>query len=80
MNSEDDLLRGLPCYDVAPAVADEIQRRAHVLLRRQEQRLKHPAAVWWATCYHRVVEPALLIGLGLSYLVWTVQETVALAH
>jgi hypothetical protein len=80
MNSEDDLLRSLPSHDVAPRAADEIRRRAHVLLRQQEQRLKHPAAVWWTTCYHRVVEPALLIGLGLSYLAWTVQETVALAH
>lgn len=80
MNSEDDPLRNLPCYDVSPHAAGEIQRRAHVLLREREQRSKHPAAAWWATCYHRVVEPALLIGLGLGYLAWTVQETVALAH
>jgi hypothetical protein len=80
MNSDDDRLRSLPCYDVAPRAAGEIRRRAHVLLRQQEQRLKHPAAFWWATCYHRVVEPALLLGLGFVYLAWTVRETVALAH
>lgn len=73
---EEDLLLRLPTHDVAPALAETIRGRAHQLLRqRREPRRSSPG---WEGSYHRLVEPALLIGLGLWQLAWTVQDTVAL--
>jgi hypothetical protein len=77
---EDDLLDSLPAHDVAPERAERIRRHAHVLLREGRQRVKQAEASGWALSYHRFVEPAVLIGLGLWQLAWTVQDTVALFH
>jgi hypothetical protein len=75
---EGDLLDSLPAHDVAPERAERIRRHAHVLLRERRQQVKQGSG--WALSYHRFVEPALLIGLGLWQLAWTVQDTVALFH
>jgi hypothetical protein len=80
MNPEEDPLRSLPPYDVDPRLSEHIRRRAHWILSERRRRLSHPVVFWWSTCYHRVLEPAVLIGLGLGYLALTVQETVALFH
>lgn len=72
----DDLLARLPTHDVAPEVAERIRGRAHLLLRqRREEQRPSPG---WLQSYQRFVEPAVLIGLGLWQLAWTVQDTVAL--
>ena len=70
----------LPAHDVAPELAERIRQRAHLLLRERRQGGKQPLGSAWALSYHRLVEPAVLIGLGLWQLVWTVQDTVALFH
>jgi hypothetical protein len=79
-SKEDELLDSLPAHDVAPERADRIRRHAHVLLRERRHRLKQAGGSGWALSYYRFVEPALLIGLGLWQLAWTVQDTVALFH
>lgn len=75
---EDELLDSLPAHDVAPERAERIRRHAHVLLRERRQQVKQGSS--WSLSYHRFVEPAVLIGLGLWQLAWTVQDTVALFH
>jgi hypothetical protein len=80
MTFEEDGLRSLTPRDIGPRRAEQIRRQAHAILRERERALHHPIAVGWSRCYHRLVEPCLLIGLGLTYLVWTVQDTVALFH
>jgi hypothetical protein len=67
-----------PVYDVAPERAERIRQAAHVLLRKNRQVDRQPAGSAWSRSYHRFVEPAVLIGLGLWQLAWTVQDTVAL--
>jgi hypothetical protein len=67
------LLARLPTHDVAPEVAERIAGRAHRLLLQRQR-----PSPGWLRSYHRFVEPAVLIGLGLWQLVWTVQDTVAL--
>ena len=76
--NDDSLLRSLPERDVEPRVAERIRRRAHVILREEQRGLSHRRGAFWSSCYHRFVEPAVLIGLGLTYLAWTVHDTVAL--
>jgi len=76
--SEADPIGSLPAHDVAPERSERIRRRAHLLLRERRQRGKPPQGSAWSLSYHRFVEPAVLIGLGLWQLAWTVQDTVAL--
>ncbi|MEO8183953.1 MAG: hypothetical protein ABI895_34455 [Deltaproteobacteria bacterium] len=80
MTSEERRLKNLSERDVAPQRAEQIRRRAHAILREREQALRHPIAVGWSRYYHRLIEPGMLIALGLTYLVWTVQDTMALFH
>jgi hypothetical protein len=80
MTSADDLLRSLPSHDVDPELAEHLRRRAHLILGERERRLDHPIAFRCSTYYHRYMEPAALIALGLCYLAWTVQDTVAILH
>jgi hypothetical protein len=77
MNPDDDLLARLPSHDVNPAVSERIVRQAHSMLR-ERGRQSHRAAFWLSTYYHRFVEPAALIALGLSYLALTVRDTLGL--
>jgi hypothetical protein len=80
----------LPAHDVAPERAERIRQQAHLLLRErrqhgqeqsgQQQSGKRYGSSAWSSSYHRFVEPAVLIGLGLWQLAWTVQDTVALFH
>jgi hypothetical protein len=80
MNPDEDLLGHLPSHDMDPALTEQIRRRAHRILGERAQRQSHPIAFWWSVGYHRFVEPVALIALGLGYLAWTVQDTVALLH
>jgi hypothetical protein len=80
MNPDEDLLANLPSHDVDPQRAERIRHRAHAILGERARRQSHPIAFWVSTGYHRVVEPVALIALGLGYLAWTVQDTVALLH
>ena len=73
----DRLLGSLSVHDVAPERAQQIRRDIHVLLRQRAQPQARPP---WLLSYHRFVEPAVLIGLGLWQLAWTVQDTLALFH
>ena len=45
--------------------------------RDEDRRRTHPRSAWLSLWYYRAVEPALLVGLGLVYLVWTVHGTIA---
>lgn len=74
----DDLLARLPQHDVAPERSQSIRRRAHLLLHQRRLHGSQPSSPGWLRSYHRFVEPAVLIGLGLWQLAWTVQDTVAL--
>jgi hypothetical protein len=80
MNPEEEPLRSLPSYDVDPLLSEHIRRRAHGILSERRRRLSHPIVFWWSTSYHRVVEPAVLVGLGFSYLALMVQDTLAMFH
>jgi hypothetical protein len=78
MNPDEDLFDHLPSHDTDPELAEQIRRRAHRILGERAHRLSHPIVFWLSTGYHRFVEPVALIALGLGYLAWTVQDTVAL--
>jgi hypothetical protein len=80
MTLDEDLLARLSSHDVNPQRAERIRQRAHRVLGERARRRSHPIAVWLSSGYHRIVEPAALIALGLGYLAWTVQDTVALLH
>ena len=80
MSFEEDSLRKLSLHDVDPRRAEQIRQRAHAVLREREQAVRRPIAMGWSRWYHRLIEPGVLIALGLTYLVWTVQDTVALFH
>jgi hypothetical protein len=80
MSPEEDSLRSLAPRDVDRRRAEQIRSRAHAILRERQRALRHPLAGGWSRYYHRLIEPCALIGLGLTYLVWTVQDTVALFH
>jgi len=72
--TEDDSLRRLPEHDLAPAPAERIRRRAHAILSARA----HARQGSWAAYYHRVVEPAALLVLGLSFVISRFQGTIAL--
>lgn len=66
---DDDLLRRLaelPCADVDPARAEQIRFRAHAELEAGSHSWVSRAE--WV--YNRVLEPALVIGVGGVYLAW----------
>ena len=79
IRDDEDLLASLPTHDVAPARAERIRQQAHQLLRRSKA-ARQPRSSGWAASYHRILEPAVIIGLGLWQLAWTFQDTVALFH
>lgn len=79
-SSEESLLGGLPVHDLAPERAERIRRQAHVVLRQRQQHASQQPSAGWGLSFQRFVEPAVLIGLGLWQLAWTVQDTVALFH
>jgi hypothetical protein len=70
----DDPLRQLAEHDVDETSAERIRLRAHAELRQ----LKSSAAAAPWSWYHRYVEPAALVGMGLSHLIWTFHDTLAL--
>lgn len=74
---EDGLAR-LPAHDVGPERAERIRHQAHLLLHQHQRRKRPQPSSGWVHSYHRFVEPAVLIGLGLWQLAWTLQDTVAL--
>lgn len=78
MSSDDDILARLPSHDVDPAVSEGIRRHAHLILRERVGLERRPAAFGLSAYYHRFIEPAALIALGLGYLAWTVRDTVVL--
>jgi hypothetical protein len=67
-------------HDVDPLVRERILRRATAVLRQEQRRLAQRRWAWASLWYHRALEPALLIGLGASYLAWAVSGTLALVH
>lgn len=75
MNIEEDPLRSLPTPDIDAEAAERIRRRAHAILGARANRAN---AGGWPRVYYQFVEPAVLIGLSLVFLAWTVQDTVAL--
>jgi hypothetical protein len=75
--NDDHLLRDLTQHDVAPSVAEGVRRRAHAILREQRGHAR-PRMARWVSCYHRILEPAVLITLSVTYLALTVRDTVAL--
>lgn len=80
LNDDRDPLASLPAHDVAAGRAEQIRRRAHLALREgQRHGAQRPIRAWQRT-YHQLVEPAVLIALGLWQLAWTVQDTLALFH
>jgi len=68
-------LQKLPEHDLDAAGAERVRQRVQVALSVRRPQLGHSQGWSW---YHRLVEPAVLIGMGLSYLLWTVHDTVAL--
>lgn len=74
--TDDDSLRRLPEHDLAPAPAERLRRRAHAILSARA----HPRPASWPAYYHRVVEPAALLVLGLSFVISTFQGTIALVQ
>jgi len=72
--TDDDSLRRLREHDLAPAPADRLRRRAHAILNVRA----HPQPLSWPVYYYRVVEPAALLVLGLSFVISTFQRTIAL--
>jgi hypothetical protein len=72
--TDDDSLRRLPEHDLAPAPAERLRRRAHEILSAQA----HARRGRWPAYYHRVVEPAALLVLGLSFVISSFQGTIAL--
>jgi hypothetical protein len=78
MRTDAELAEDLPAYDVGPAHAEQIRRRAHAILQGHQRRLAHPQRARLSNCYHQIIEPAVLIGMGLCFLLWTVHDTVAM--
>jgi len=76
MNTEEDPLRSLRSLDIEPEGAERIRRRAHAILGARANDANAGRA--WSRVYHQLVEPAVLIGMALVFLAWTVQDTVAL--
>jgi hypothetical protein len=76
MNTEEDLLRNLRSPDIDAEGVERIRREAHAILGTRAKRANAGRA--WSRIYFQLVEPAVLIGLSLAFLVWTVQDTVAL--
>ena len=77
MNLPDDPHSSLTTHDVDARVAERLLRRMRAVARDEDRRRTHPRSAWLSLWYYRAVEPALLVGLGLVYLVWTVHGTIA---
>ena len=75
-----DALPSLPVYDVGAGAAGRIRRGALAALERDAWRAAHPAASRLALWYRHALEPAVLIGLALSYVAWSVAGTLAMLH
>jgi hypothetical protein len=69
--NDDDLFRALPAADVSPARSEQIRRRAHAILRFE----KRAPAGSGARRHHAVIEPLLLLGLGLWQVAWAARFT-----
>jgi hypothetical protein len=67
-------------HDVDAQLRERIRRRAKAVLRQEQRRIAHPLRARVSLWYHRAFEPALLIGLGASYLAWAIRGTLALLH
>jgi len=77
MNLPDDPLSSLSSHDVDARVAERLLRRMRAVAREEERRRGQPRSAWFSLWYHRAIEPALLVGLGLVYLLWVVHDTIA---
>ncbi len=77
MTDEDIPFDSLPSIDVTPGRAEQIRRRAHSILRAEQSA---PRVGSFAHRYHRSIEPALLIGLGVCQLLWAAHGTWQLLH
>jgi hypothetical protein len=76
MTTEEELLRNLHSPDIDVEAVERIRRQAHAILGARANRANAGRA--WSKIYFQLVEPAVLIGLSLVFLAWTVQDTVAL--
>lgn len=74
--TDDDALRRLPEHDLASVPAERLRRRAHAILSARA----HPRRASWSAYYYRVVEPAALLVLGLSFVISTFQSAIALVQ
>jgi len=72
-----DPLERLPQHDVSSASAERIRRRVHGLLAQRRAALAAPRVAAVGQFYHRFIEPAALIGLGLTHLLWALSGTLA---
>jgi hypothetical protein len=77
MNRPEDPLSSLRTHDMDARAAERLLRRMRAVARVEDRRRTHPRSAWLSLWYHRAVEPALLVGLGFVYLVWTVHGTIA---
>jgi hypothetical protein len=73
-----DQLARLPAYDLDPWRAENIRRRAHVELARGRWLSEHPRLGALVRLHRRLVEPALVVGISASYLVWAAIQVAAL--
>jgi hypothetical protein len=78
--TDDESLRRLPEHDMDPARAGRLRHRAHAILSARARPQPAPAAGAWAAYYYRFVEPTALLMLGLSFVVFSFQATVALVQ
>lgn len=68
----DVLLGALPPEDMRPALARRTRDRAvSVLLSRRERRFS-----WTGALYRKVLEPVLVGGLSLGFLIWAVSRSI----
>jgi hypothetical protein len=69
----------LPAYDVAPARAARIAERCHAELRRGACRRADAGLGWGrAARWQRVLEPALVAGVSVAFLVEVIGRALAL--
>lgn len=78
MSREEDWLQSGPVPELEPGRAEQIRRRAHVILRERARALHRPVEPGFWGYYHRLIEPCALLGLGVTYLIWTLHDTVVL--
>lgn len=77
MNIDEDLQR-LPTHDISTGAATRIRARSLAALHDNLRRLTPLERV--AEWYGARLEPALALGVGVTYVVWSLRATVLLFH